>query len=266
MCYAAGVTQLSASSLQPSRPGLWRGIRCLFAGISWLLTTPSAWPFAMVPVVIALLLTGLLGTASVSWLPGWIEQLIGADSASRWSQWGARGVGIVAAVLGVVVGAVIAMSLAQPLSGPALEQLVRKREAALGMAAKPPTHFVADVWRSLQSLLVGYAFGLPAIALLLLLSLLVPGAAVVTVPGKLLVASLTFAWDLCDYPLSVRGLPVGQRVALVWRYRGAVLGFGAGMALAALIPCGALLLLPAGVAGGAQLIAEVEAYEAHTAN
>ena len=87
------------------------------------------------------------------------------------------------------------------------------------------------------------------LALLSLISFVVPPAAVVTFPLKLLVVAMLFAWDLCDYPLSVRGMPVGARVTLVARHVPAMLGFGLGLALLSLLPCAAFLALPIGVAG-----------------
>lgn len=215
---------------------------------------------ALVPVFCALGLTLALGALSVVWLPDVTRQLLSAadSGAAYWGAWFAGGL---AGLLGVVLSAFIGLSLAQPLAGPALEQLVRRREAALGADPKPATSFLADMWRSLQSLLIGYAVGLPLLALLFAVSLLVPAAVVITVPAKLLVAAGTMAWDICDYPMSVSGLPVRARLALLWRYRAAVGGIGLGLAIGALVPCGALLLLPAGVAGAAQLIHEIEAYE-----
>jgi CysZ protein len=132
----------------------------------------------------------------------------------------------------------------------------------LGLPAQPESGFVVDIWRSLQSLLIGYAFGLPALALLLVLSFLVPYAAVVLFPLKMLVAAMTVAWDLCDYPLSVAGRPVGERVATVFRHFPAVIGFGLGIALAGLVPCLLFVLLPGGVAGATRLMGEVERWEA----
>jgi len=78
----------------------------------------------------------------------------------------------------------------------------------------------------------------------------------------ILVTALLIAWDLCDYPLSIRGLPVGARVAFMKRHAGAMIGFGAGLALlSTFLPCAVLLLLPAGVAGAARLTCDLEQWE-----
>ncbi|MDZ7588451.1 MAG: hypothetical protein U5J78_04675 [Parasphingorhabdus sp.] len=69
------------------------------------------------------------------------------------------------------------------------------------------------------------------------------------------------AWDVCDYPLSVRGLPVRVRVAFLQKHFFPVLGMSAGVALLGLVPCGVLFALPIGVAGATRLLFEIERAE-----
>src|SRR5690606_25059416 len=183
------------------RPGFRFGLASVFRGVGWLVTTPAVWPLAVVPVLAALVIMGGLGAATLSFVPGWVEGWIGPGTSLAASLL-LRVVQVLAVLLGFVVSVLAAFALAQPLSGPALETLVKKQEQALGAPVRPGNPFFVDVWRSLQSLLVGYMLGLPILAVLALVSLLVPPAAVVLVPIKLLVASFTVAWDLCDYPLS----------------------------------------------------------------
>jgi CysZ protein len=90
---------------------------------------------------------------------------------------------------------------------------------------------------------------------------LIPGAAVVTVPLKFVFAVLFIGWDVCDYPLSVRGLPLRRRIEIVTANLGAVLGFALGLGLVALVPCGFLLLLPVGVSGATVLMHEVHRWD-----
>lgn len=242
------------------RPGFVTGLSCLFSGLWWTLTTPSVWPLAMVPIVLGLVLTSILGVVSIGFMPGWIAALVGPTSSALGSV-GSAILQVLATVLAVAASALIGFALAQPLSGPALEGIVRRKEAELGAPKRPDSSIVAEIWRSLQSLAVGYMFGIPAITILLLLSLVVPYASIVLFPLKLVVAAFTIAWDLCDYPLSVRGLRMSHRVGTVMRHRGAVLGFSVALALAALVPCLLFLLLPGGVAGSARLMWLIEAYE-----
>src|SRR5258708_7735853 len=83
--------------------------------------------------------------------------------------------------------------------------------------------------------------------LLFVVDLFVPPATVVTVPVRIVVTALTVAWNLIDYPLTLRGMRVRQRLALVrveWR---SFLGFGLGFAAVFWIPCCGIVLLPIGV-------------------
>ena len=88
-----------------------------------------------------------------------------------------------------------------------------------------------------------------------------PSAMVITVPLKLLVTAMLLSWDICDYPLSSRGVSMGTRVAFMKRNVKAMLGFGIALALVALVPCLLLLVLPCGVAGAARLTHAIERYE-----
>lgn len=244
----------------PTRPGFGFGLASVFRGVGWVVTTPAVWGLAFVPVIVAFAIMVALGIGTVHFVPGWVEGWLGPGVSL-----GATILLRVLQVLGVLVGfaasVLAAFALAQPLSGPALESLVRKQEQALGAPVRPGNNFVLDVWRSLQSLLVGYMIGLPILAVLALLSLVVPAAAVVLFPLKLVVASFTVAWDLCDYPLSIRGLRVAERLRIMADHKRAVIGFGVALALAGLIPGLLFLLLPCGVAGAARLMWQIERYE-----
>jgi CysZ protein len=213
-----------------------------------------------VPLLVLLALATALSTAAVLWLPGLVEALVG-PATSTWGTVGTAALKVLSTVAAVVLSLFVAFGLAQPLSGPALEGLIRLQEKHLGAPERPPTRFWLDMWRSLQSLLLGYGLGLPVLAILFVVSLLFPPAAIVTTPLKIMVLAFTVAWDLCDYPLTVRGLRVSERFRVIARYRGAVLGFGVALALASLVPCMLLLCLPAGVAGAGRLIWQIEQFE-----
>jgi CysZ protein len=232
-------------------PGFFAGVRCFFAGFGLLLSSPAAFALALVPAVVILLLFFALALVAVTFITGWIER--GFGEGGLW-------VGVVqvlASVAAVVVSALFALALAQPASGPALESLVRVTEKKLGMVERRPTPFLTDIWRSAVSASIGLFGGAIAFTVLFLIGL-IPGAAVVTVPLKFVAATVLVAWDVCDYPLNVRGLPIADRIRFVLRNAPAVLGFGAGIALVALIPCGFLAILPAGVAGATKLVSEIE--------
>ena len=91
-----------------------------------------------------------------------------------------------------------------------------------------------------------------------MITLLVPPASIVTVPLKLIVTGLAAAYDFLDYPMSVRGAEVRDRVEFMRVNFWAVLGFGLSAAGLLLIPGMALFLLPFGVAGAARMVVEAD--------
>lgn len=242
------------------KPGAADGFRALFSGFGFVIGRPGNWLLSFIPLAVALILLGLFCYAAFRLVPGQIDHLFAAKRGT-WAGIAATALKIIATALSLLVAALAAFGLAQPLSGPALERIVRRAEAHLGVAPWPKTSLLEDILRSLQGVLVGYALALPLLALLFFIDFIFPPAAVVTFPLKLVVTALMIAWDLCDYPLSIRGLRIGHRLWLLGRHFMAVLGFGAALSLLSLLPCALLLVLPAGVAGAAHLIWKIENYE-----
>lgn len=247
----------------PEAPGFLGGVRCFWSGLAFLVRTPSAWPLALVPTVVVVVLGAFFGFLAVTFVPSWVAGAWEQKAAIDGTMGSVIGVGlqVLATLIAVLLSFLVAFSLAQPLSGPALEALVRRQEAELGAPTRPETPFATDVLRSLQSSLVGFLIGTPMLLVLLVVGLVFPPAQVVTIPLKALVVTTVLAWDLADYPLSVRGVGVRTRVAFLQRHFFAVLGMAGGVALLALIPCGVLLALPIGVAGATRLVHEIERAE-----
>ena len=240
-----------------SRPGLGAGIAALGDGIGFVVGNPRLWGYAAFPLVVAAALT-----LTLSWL-GVAEA---ASLASSWMGTAAHGIDAALAwalravltVAAVVTAYLVAFSLAQPLSGWALDAIVRSYEASVGLAARPREPALAVAVRALKVSLTSLAVGLPLVAGLTVVGLLVPAAAVVTLPLKFVVSAILVAWDLLDYPLGRRGLGVGARLRWFGAHMGAVLGFGSFAAVVLFIPCAGLLLLPVGVAGATALVVRAE--------
>jgi CysZ protein len=246
----------------PERPGAKEGLRAFFSGFGFILSNPGVWLLALVPITIAVALFSVLGYLAANLVPPQIETLFGARAQASMAMgivaWLVKALALVVALL---AAALVSFGLAQPLSGPALERIVRKAEASLGGPAWPKTSFLGDMARSLQTVLVGFAFALPILAILFIVNIFIPPAIVITFPAKVIVTALMITWDLCDYPLSIRGASVGDRVAFLGRNVRSVLGFGLGLALLSLVPCLLVLVLPAGVAGAARLVLTLERWE-----
>ena len=246
--------------LPPSRSpriGLFGGARAVFQGVGWIVATPATWRYAIVPVLVALGLLGGSGALAIWGAVALTHAIVGAASgaAATAFSWLLE---IVLGAVGLMVALVVAMSLAQPLSGFALDAISRTQDERLGGRSGASPGGAAGIVRSLGVTLTGLGIGLPLLLLLTLGSVLVPPAAVVTVPLKFVVTALMIAWDLLDYPLTARGMSVGARLKWMAAHFGAVLGFGLASGALLLIPGIGLLLLPGGVAGATRLVLEAE--------
>ncbi len=240
-----------------TRPTLRLGARCFFGGARAVLGTPSRWPLAAVPMAVALALFAACAGAGV-WA-SWVLVRGRADVNSLSGAWlGTLALAALVA-LAVVVGGVVALALAQPLSGWALERLCVQTVPELTRGGAPAESWVAQAWRSLRTALAGLALGLPALGLLVVVDVVAPVAMPVTVPLKLFVVALLVAWDLLDYPLGLRGLGVRPRLRWMRRNFRAVLGFGACAGVLGAVPVLGLVALPFGVVGAARLVAALDA-------
>ncbi|MBX3189551.1 MAG: EI24 domain-containing protein [Labilithrix sp.] len=239
--------------------GFFSGVRALFGGVGFVVTTPSAWGWAMIPVIVASVLFAGTGALAIWGGSELSHRLLWDPGDGAWTMVGIWALRVLFWALGLVVAFVIAMSLAQPLSGFALEAIARKQEVALGGRTWPDQSVVAGAVRSLRVSLTALAIGLPVLGVLALVTFLVPPAGIVTIPLKFVVTGLLAAYDLLDYPVSLRGLGVRDRVAFMRENFAAVLGFGVAVAALLLVPGMALFLLPFGVAGATRMLVAADA-------
>jgi CysZ protein len=213
------------------------GAGAFFQGMGFVVSTPSIWPRAMVPMLAALVLFGGFGALGI----------LGATLLTH---------GVLVVLLAVPVlllALLLALSLAQPLSGWALDGIVRAQRRDLGLPELPAISVGGAMLSSLGSALLALALGAPVIALLTLVGWVVPPAMVVTLPLKVLVGALMVAWDLVDYPLAMHGAGIGDRMRFAGRHFGSFLGFGLAATLFFAVPGLGLLALPCGVAGATRL-------------
>ncbi|WP_104978127.1 EI24 domain-containing protein [Sorangium cellulosum] len=258
----AAPAQRPPAGLVPlGRPGFGAGLKAMLGGYGYLFRTPDLWPLALVPAGIALVLTVVFAIGGVKLAPSLVELIVKEPGTGvLWTVLMAV-LRILSLAVVLVAALAISFGLAKPLSGPALERMVRRVEADLGAPAWPEVGFFADMWRALQSSLVALAFTLPIVIVLGVVGFLFAPASVVVIPLQLAVTALAGAWDLCDCPLSIRGVPVAARIAFVRRNLAAVMGFGFGLALLSFLPCALLLVLPAGILGAARLVVTLERWE-----
>jgi len=234
------------------RPGFFPSMLLGFSGFSWLLQRPGAWPAAAVPMLVWALLSALGLSASIHWLKPWLAGALPpwSESFSTFATW----------TLTVLAGAAAvwtALVVTPPLSAPALERIVTRVEADLGAPPRAPQTFLNELWCGLRATVVGLSLVAPLLLLALVLDLLVPALAPLWIAIKLLAGAFGMSWGLLDYPLTLRGMRVRERLGLMRRHAGAVLGFGLGMLPFFWLPCCVFVSLPVGVVAATLLATEL---------
>lgn len=235
------------------RTTLLRGLEAFVGGIGFVIATPRVWRHALVPVGMLVLLLCGLGGLSVWGSDPLTIWLIGSGH-SVWAHIGYWVLRIVLIGVGFFAAALLALSLAQPLSGFALEAIAHAQEIALTGTAAPKASFVAATVSTSTAVLVALLIGGTLLAILFVISFFFPPATVVTVPLKVLVCGWMLAWDFIDYPLGMRGVGLEGRFAWVGRNFGAFTLFGVLWALLVVVPGVVLIILPMGVAGATRLV------------
>jgi len=238
--------------------GFFSGVRALFGGIGFIVSKPAMWGWSMIPIIAAALLFAVFSGLSIWGSNELSHHLLGGDGATTASTVGMWALRVVLWLVSIVVAFLVAMSLAQPLSGFALEAIARRQEIDLTGRQWPDQPFVASTLRSLRVSLAALFVSLPILAVLAVITLLVPPLSIITIPLKFLVTGLTAAYDFIDYPLSLRGSGVRSRLGFMKEHFWAVTGFGIAAALLLLIPGFGLFLLPFGVAGATRMIIEAD--------
>ncbi len=242
----------------PAQPRALDGLTSFGAGARFVVLRPKSWRLAIVPVLVALVTTGLLSTLAV-WGALRVATEVAEALGSSWAGAAASVVlKIILGVIAVVLSAFAGLALAQPLSGPALDDLCREHEEALGGVVRPDGPWIDSALRGLRVSLTSLIVGLPILGALAIVDLVVPVAMIVTIPMKVVVAAMLVAWDLFDYPLSQRNMGVRARVTWFRANIRAAFVFGCVGALALFVPGVSLLLLPIGVAGATHLVVRRE--------
>lgn len=236
--------------------GVGEGFGCFLRGLGEWRRHPRRMTLGILPAVVVLLVlaaafVGLLFL--VDDLVAWVTPF-----ADDWSDGVRRLTRLllgVAVVLGAGLLAVISFTgLTLTVGDPVYERIWRATEGDLG---GPVPEHDPGWWRSILDGLVLVLLGL-ATAVVVFVIGVVPLVGTIAGPviGVLLAGRLV-ARELLSRPLAARGLDRKQQAALLAGHRGAMLGFGAAVQLCFLVPFGAIVMMPAAVAGATMLAREV---------
>jgi len=241
---------------QPNGLGLFNGLRAFVGGIGFIVGTPSVWGYALVPVAMVLFLTAGFGILGI-----WGASHVGDAVFGSYGTWGHLGnwaLTIILALAAVLFAILLAICLAQPFSGFALEAIVSARENALTGWTNPRPGVLESTFRSLKIAVFTLSVAVPVFGALFLINFVFPAALVITLPLKFLLYAWLLAWNFLDYPLGIHRFGLRARWRWVMRHFDAFCGFGLSWAVLGLIPGIILVLLPMGVAGAAELVVEAE--------
>ncbi|GAT68358.1 EI24 domain-containing protein [Planomonospora sp. ID91781] len=233
------------------------GMGFFLQGLRWVARHPGWWLFGLIPALIVFVLyaVGLyfLGTSAGD-LAGWLTPF-----ADGWDE-GLRNtfrimVGVVVFGAGLVLAVVTFAAVTLVVGEPFYEKLSEQVERTYG---EVPTGHELPLWRSIprsiKDSLVTLAYVLLFTVPLFFLGFVpVIGQTVVPVLGAM-VSGFFLTVELTALAMERRGLARRSRFALLRGDKALALGFGVLLFLLFLIPLGAVVAMPAAVAGAAIMV------------
>ncbi len=229
------------------------GFSAVVGGITFVILTPRIWPHALVPMaVLTVLLCGLGGLAV--WGAGWGTWALLGDLEGFWANLGGWVLTALAVLAALLTAALLAVMLAQPLSGFALETVARAQERALLGDEGSHSSFLQALLTSTWTTLVVLTVGGIAYAVLFVVDFFFPPGTIVTVPLRFVIGGWLLAWNFLDYPLSLRGLGLFARLRWSARHFEEFTVFGLLWAALLFVPGLFFVILPMGVAGATRLV------------
>lgn len=232
------------------------GFATLFRGFGWWRRRPGLMLLGLLPALIVVVGIVVLALVVAGGAQGMVAFLTPfADTWAAPLRDLFRILLAIALLLGVVFASVAAFTAITLVVGdPFYERIWRAVEAGLGGfdAHDGPGfwHAVGDGVRAVVKAL------LAAIVLALIGLIPVVGAILAIVLGTVF-AGRILALELTARPLEARGMARAARLALLKTRRARVLGFGVAVQLCFLVPGGAIVVMPAAVAGAVHLARDV---------
>lgn len=223
------------------------GLSYPFRGVAYFAGRPALWKFAAAAVAIHLAAFAAIVVLYVEFRHGIVEGI----TPGRFPGWLRTASGWILSVLLAVAGLFAAWLAGNLLSLPVLDALTARILRDLGESLPEGRGFRHAVWRSLvNQLLKILIFGAVQLGLLVLyltpLSFLHPFLST-------FLGILFLGFDVLDYPLDARGVPVPSRFGWMFRHLGATLGYGGVLFVLVLVPLLGTIVLPLTVAGASLL-------------
>jgi uncharacterized protein involved in cysteine biosynthesis len=209
----------------------------------------------LIPVLVFSALWGAALALGVAGARPWLLERL--PHASWYSRLGADAASIALIAVVAVLGWLLAALLTPPLSAPALEHIVARVEAELGLPTRPALGFLRELLCGFRATCGAALIGGALMLVLWLLELSFPPSVLVTVPARFLLGALLVAWSLFDYPLTLQGVGFRARLSILRANLRCALGFGATFALLFWLPFCGIALLPVGVAAATLVVARL---------
>jgi CysZ protein len=223
------------------------------AGFGFLLGRPGLWPFAVLPVFIAMVLV-LCGLVLAVFVGAQVEPRL-APAPGSVPVWVELPTSLLlwTAILGS--GVFLGLGLALALTSPSLDLLSSHVEARVRGSGGRSSRGTA--WEALQALRGSLYFlaAAPGVFLLGLIPVVGPFLAVAW-------GSWALAFQMTDPALSRRGMSFAEKRRWHRSWRAESLGFGLAGMVGLLVPFANLILAPALVTGGTLLVLDLEDVDA----
>jgi len=232
------------------------GVGMLLRGFGFWRRRPGAMMLGIIPaaIVFVVVLAALVALGfSLPGLTGWLTPF--ADGWDEpWTTLVRSAIGAIVFAAAVVLSAVTFTAVTLAVGDPFYERIWRAVELEVG--GEVPDHGIG-FWRSVRDSLVLIAAGfITAIGVALTAFVPVVGAVLAPTLGVILSGRL-LAMELCSRAFEARGIHRAGRRALLRGHRVQLLGFGVATQLCFMIPLGAIITMPAAVAGSTLLARSV---------
>ncbi|MBE1531352.1 EI24 domain-containing protein [Actinomadura algeriensis] len=238
---------------------LFTGARYLLRGIGWVARHPVQWLFGLIPALIVLLVYGTaLGflVYNIGDVAGWVTWFAdGWGEAVRKATRVIAGIAVLGAAFFLAVLTFTAVTLL--VGDPFYESIaVRVEESQGGAPPEPDVPLTTQIGRAIKDALL---LGLVALgfAVLFFAGGFIPGIGQTVVPVVAACVSGYFlAGELSSVALERREVLRKERFARMKANRPLVVGFGIATFVSFLVPLGAVLIMPAAVAGATLMVRE----------